>query len=173
MLGCIEGAGRRGIKREKSTRSPRFLKWPLEVEEDMAEREHRASKAGKTGITEHNEQCTRIQKGSDMTDEDKRDLNNRIAFYEWKDLQQACEEVEEQLDAALGAYWPHLIIPKPRLALSSYSTARSFAFAKSISVWIFLGRVRKRSRGVSSRGVLVTDIWGKSGDGRALHRQLS
>ncbi len=99
----------------------------------MAEREHRASKAGKTGITEHNEQCTRIQKGSDMTDEDKRDLNNRIAFYEWKDLQQACEEVEEQLDAALGAYWPHLIIPKPRLALSSYSTARSFAFAKSIS----------------------------------------
>jgi hypothetical protein len=61
-----------------------------------------------------------------MTDEDKRDLNNRIAFYEWKDLQQACEEVEEQLDAALGAYWPHLIIPKPRLALSSYSTARSF-----------------------------------------------
>jgi hypothetical protein len=63
MLGCIEGAGRRGIKREKSTRSPRFLKWPLEVEEDMAEREHRASKAGKTGITEHNEQCTRIQKG--------------------------------------------------------------------------------------------------------------
>jgi hypothetical protein len=109
-----------------------------------------------------------------MTDEDKRDLNNRIAFYEWKeDLQQACEEVEEQLDAALGAYWPHLIIPKPRLALSSYSTARSFAFAKSISVWIFLGRVPKRSRGVSPRGVLMTDIWGKSGDGRALHRQLS
>jgi hypothetical protein len=98
MLGCIEGAGRRGIKREKSTRSPRFLKWPLEVEEDMAEREHRASKAGKTGITEHNEQCTRIQKGSDMTDEDKRDLNNRIAFYEWKDLQRGSGSLLAALD---------------------------------------------------------------------------
>jgi len=86
----------------------------LRKQEDASEHERRASSVGTAEITETNEQYTRTQKGSDMTDDEKRDLDNLITFSEWKDYERARGEVEKQLDAALGAFMAALDNPKAK-----------------------------------------------------------